>query len=138
MQPMTGNGSRVLLADDDEGFRTSAAAVLARAGFSVLQAQDGADVMEWARVGWELGLKAPDVVIFDVHMPGLSGIELLGEVRQAGCHTPVILVTALCDAQILDAAERLGAATLLEKPFEAETLLTAVLNAHWLDGMRRA
>jgi len=72
-----------LIADDDDLFRASAAAVLTRAGFSVLQAVDGPDVLEWARVGWELGLRAPDVVIFDVHMPSLSGLELLAEVRCA-------------------------------------------------------
>jgi DNA-binding response OmpR family regulator len=127
-----------LIADDDDLFRASAAAVLTRAGFSVLQAVDGPDVLEWARVGWELGLRAPDVVIFDVHMPSLSGLELLAEVRSAGCTTPVILVTALCDDEIREAAKRLGAATLLEKPFEAESLLTAVVNATWLDAMRRA
>jgi DNA-binding response OmpR family regulator len=137
MDSSSGSGCRVLIADDDDGFRTSVAAILSRAGLSVLEAVDGADVLEWARVGWELGLKAPDVVIFDVHMPSVSGLELLAEVRAAGCQTPVILITALCDDAIREAAERLGAATILEKPFEAESLLTALINVTWLDAMRR-
>jgi DNA-binding response OmpR family regulator len=138
MRPIHDGQCRVLIADDDDGFRNASASVLVRAGFEVQEAYDGDEVLEWARVGWELRLRAPDVIIFDVHMPGLTGIELLEEMRLAGCNTPVILVTAMCTDAIREAALRWGAATVLEKPFESDTLLTAVVNATWLDAMKRA
>jgi DNA-binding response OmpR family regulator len=138
MRPIQDGRCRVLIADDDDGFRNAAASVLARAGFEVQEAYDGDEVLEWARVGWELRLRAPDVIIFDVHMPGLTGVELLEEMRLSGCMTPVILVTAMCTDAIREAALQWGAATILEKPFESDTLLTAVVNATWLDAMKRA
>jgi FixJ family two-component response regulator len=52
--------------------------------------------------------------------------------------TPVILITAMCDDEVRAEAKRWGAATIVEKPFEADSLLTAVVNATWLDAMRRA
>jgi DNA-binding response OmpR family regulator len=135
---MNASTCRVLIADDDEEFRQLTATVLTRTGFEVEEACDGADVLAWARRGLELGLQAPDVVIFDVHMPSLSGVELLAEMRRAGCMMPVILITAMCDDEIRAAAEHWGATTLIEKPFEAESLTAAVVNATWLDAMRRA
>jgi CheY-like chemotaxis protein len=69
----------------------------------VEQVSDGGAVLEWARRGLELELDAPDVVVFDVHMPSLTGVDLLAEMRRAGCMTPVILVTALPDDEIRQA-----------------------------------
>jgi DNA-binding response OmpR family regulator len=137
MQPMSEIASRVLIADDDDDFREAAASVLARAGYDVQEAYDGAEVLEWVRVGAELGLRSADVAIFDVHMPAFTGVELLAEMRRAGKMTPVILITAMCNDEVRAAATRWGAATILEKPFEAESLMTAVLNATWLDNAQR-
>jgi DNA-binding response OmpR family regulator len=130
--------SRVLIADDDDTFREAAARVLMRAGYDVQEAADGAQVLEWVRVGEELGLRPPDVIIFDVNMPSFTGVELLADMRRSGRMTPVILMTALCNDEIRAAALQWGAATILEKPFEAESLMTAVINATWLDSMQNA
>jgi FixJ family two-component response regulator len=62
-------------------------------------------------------------VIADVHMPSMSGIQLLQKLRGQGTTTPVILTTALPDERLDDEAASAGAICLLRKPFKTETLL---------------
>jgi FixJ family two-component response regulator len=64
-----------------------------------------------------------ECVIADIHMPGMSGTDLVRKLREQGNMTPVILVTALPDAQLDDEAISVGAQCLLRKPFETKALL---------------
>jgi len=64
-----------------------------------------------------------DCIIADVHMPQMSGLELVQNLHEQGIMTPVILITALPDPQLDDAAIAAGALCLLRKPFEADSLL---------------
>jgi len=67
-----------------------------------------------------------DCVIADVHMPGMSGLNLVRNLQHQGCMTPVILITALPDRQLDDDAISVGAQRLLRKPFETKALLDCV------------
>ena len=67
-----------------------------------------------------------DCILADVHMPGMSGLNLLRELHEQGIMTPVILVTALPDKHLDDEAVSLGAKCLLRKPFESNSLLDCV------------
>lgn len=67
-----------------------------------------------------------DVMIADVHMPGMSGLDLIRKLRELNVTTPVILITALPDRQLDNEAISVGAQTLLRKPFETKTLLDCV------------
>ena len=67
-----------------------------------------------------------DCFIIDVHMPGMSGLDLVRRLREQGNTTPVILITALPDKHLGDGATSVGAKYLLRKPFEAPTLFNCV------------
>jgi DNA-binding NtrC family response regulator len=67
-----------------------------------------------------------DVIITDLQMPGMSGIELLGEVRNQDCEVPVIIITAHTTISSAIEALRLGASDFLKKPFDMEELLLLV------------
>ena len=64
-----------------------------------------------------------DCIIADVHMPGMSGLDLLRNLHEQGITTPVILISALPDKHLDDEAVSAGAFCLLRKPFETRRLL---------------
>ena len=65
---------------------------------------------------------APDLVVTDVQMPGATGMRVLSHVRRAHPTVPVILITAFGSAELHAQAKRLGAATVLDKPFDLAEL----------------
>jgi FixJ family two-component response regulator len=67
---------------------------------------------------------APIGLLLDVHLGGMSGLDLLRLLRNEGSTVPVIIVTAFDDAHSRQQAERLGCVAYLRKPCEAETILT--------------
>jgi two-component system, NtrC family, response regulator PilR len=67
-----------------------------------------------------------DVILTDISMPGLSGIELLGHVRQSQAHTPVIVITGIQDQAHAQGLLNLGAFHFLLKPFRLEVVETVV------------
>jgi FixJ family two-component response regulator len=73
-----------------------------------------------------LAAQRPDCVILDVHMPGLSGFDVLSRLRAADLELPVIFITASDDPDVADRAKEAGACTLLRKPFSNEALVDAV------------
>jgi two-component system response regulator (stage 0 sporulation protein F) len=119
-------GQRVLLAEDDHELRWLIANALRNQGFEVLEVGDGLALID--RVGSSLldtlELDAIDLIVSDVRMPGWSGLEVLAGLNSAGCHTPVILITAFGDPEIHAAGKRLGAAAVLNKPFDLNELST--------------
>lgn len=70
-----------------------------------------------------------DCIITDVHMPGLSGIELTERLRAAGQRVPVIMITARTEAGIEQKALASGAACFLRKPFEMDELIACIEDA---------
>lgn len=71
-------------------------------------------------------LLTADCVIADVHMPGMSGFDLVRRLREQNYATPVILITALPHDHLDDEALSVGALRLMRKPFEAAALLESV------------
>jgi FixJ family two-component response regulator len=67
-----------------------------------------------------------DCIVADIHMPGMSGLQLARSLREKGISTPVILITALPDQQLDDEAIAVGACSLLRKPFETRAFLDCV------------
>ena len=65
-------------------------------------------------------------IVADVHMPGMSGFDLIRKLHQQGIMTPVILITALPGKHLDDEAISIGAFCLLRKPFETKSLLDCV------------
>jgi DNA-binding response OmpR family regulator len=116
---------RVLVAEDDDAMRGMIARVLQRAGFQVIEVGNGADALDL--VGDALLGRSPappEIVITDVRMPFLSGLQLLTALRALAI--PTIVVTAFPDAHTRELASRLGAAAVLAKPFELDALCRLV------------
>lgn len=113
----------VLLVDDEDRFRTTLAKMLAFEGLEVGAAASGEAALE------ELKARPYDVVLLDVRMPGLSGVETLREIRKLSPLTEVIVLTG--HASLEDALEiiRLGGFDYLFKPCPIEDLLAKIESA---------
>lgn len=117
--------ARILVVDDDEDIRGLVQARLRAAGHLVVAASSGPEAL--AVVG-ERG--APDLAVLDVSMPGMTGFDLLGELRARDgmAELPVIFLSAKVQEEDVEAGRALGA-TYLTKPFVASALLSAVEKA---------
>ncbi len=119
---------RVLVAEDDPSLRRLIVTVLQDAGYDVIAAEDGVELLEQIE---ELvsAQRAPSdsfVVVTDVNMPGLSGLDVLAVLRCALVKTRVVLITAFGDAETRAEAQELGAVTVLDKPFDVDALRAVV------------
>lgn len=113
-------GSNVLVVDDDTDIRDLVALKLQAAGLNVDTAHDGVAGLEKASTG-NYG-----VIILDVMMPGLSGIDVLQSLRTAGIQTPVIMLTAKTQEHDVEAGFTAGATDYVSKPFSPRELLARV------------
>ncbi|MCY1044453.1 response regulator [Corallococcus sp. bb12-1] len=119
--------TRILVADDQLEMRTLIRKMLVRRGYEVVEASDGPDLVRVLIDGLTADeSRAPDLIITDVRMPGFTGLEVLARLRREQWDTPVILITAFGDAKLHSEAQRLGAAYVLDKPFELDELRNAV------------
>jgi DNA-binding response OmpR family regulator len=107
---------RVLLVDDEAEFRESTAKVLARRGMAVRGAESGAMALEM------LAEEVPDVVVLDLRMPGMDGIETLAKIRERHGTVPVIILTGHGDTGNALAGISLEIHDFLQKPVEMERL----------------
>ena len=119
--------ARILLVEDDPFSRESMELILEQAGHRLLIARNGPAAMDVLR------LEAPDLVLLDIAMPQMSGLEVLAVMRR-GRHpkTPVLMTTASSANEHVREATRLGANGYLLKPFQPEVLkarVAAVLKA---------
>jgi EAL domain-containing protein (putative c-di-GMP-specific phosphodiesterase class I) len=114
---------RVLVAEDEEGVLRSCSLALTRAGFDVERASDGQQALTL------IGQHRFDVVVSDIAMPHLSGMEVLRAVRERDLDLPVVLMTGIPEAESAIQAIEQGAFRYLVKPFGTEVLTSAVLDA---------
>jgi DNA-binding response OmpR family regulator len=112
----------VLIVDDEPDIRELVTAALESEGYAVVAAASGIEAME------RLEKDAPDVVVLDVMMPVISGLEVLQHIRQKGT-TPVILATALASVDSRVAGLKLGADDYIVKPFSLQELAARVAAA---------
>lgn len=113
-----------MIADDDADTRTLLARVCNAAGLHVIEAANAQDLLEL--VAQAQGNTTIDVVISDVAMPGLDGIELTRQLHAAMPSLPIILVTGYAHRGVLQAASKAGARTVLAKPIDPFVLRTLV------------
>ncbi len=121
-EPAT-NGGKVLVVDDQKNMRTTTAIVLRQAGYSVEEAEDGGSALQ--RVQRE----AFDVVLTDLRMPNVDGMEVLREAQRLAPDTQVIVMTAYGTIESAVHAIRAGAYDFLAKPFKEDELLLRVAKA---------
>lgn len=108
--------ARILIVDDQELMRDSLAATLAREGHEVVAANDGAVAIT------RLGAGRFDLMITDLKMPKMTGIELLAEARRLHPDMPVVMMTAFATIQTAVEAMKLGAYDYIQKPFDGEEI----------------
>jgi CheY-like chemotaxis protein len=114
--------TRVLVVDDERHTRFVLREFLQHAGFEVHTAGDGLEAMRVVRE------RAPDIVVTDIVMPNEDGLGLIGRLRQDFPGIPFVVMSGATFATEfhLDAARKLGASAVLEKPFKCEELLKAI------------
>src|SRR5262245_17459210 len=107
------SGTRILVADDDPQLLEAVCDALTRLGAKVVRASNGADLIE------QLATAGPfDLVVTDISMPWMSGLQAMRATRAAGLATSVLVMTGLSDPRVLAQVKSLGAnAVLLPKPF---------------------
>jgi two-component system cell cycle sensor histidine kinase/response regulator CckA len=115
----TVDGGLVLVVDDEPALRRSLMRTLERAGFTAEGAADGQAALDWlaARAG------TARMVLLDVQMPGMSGLEVLAGIRASFPSLPVILMSGYSEERVPDEVLSDGATAFIGKPFEPAELI---------------
>lgn len=113
----------ILVVEDDNTIRELVEMILLHAGFEVATAREGREALELLR------RSRPDLVLLDIAMPGIDGLEVLKRVRQRGYTVPVLMMTANRSAQVVRDVMALGGNGYVLKPFGPEELVTRVKKA---------
>jgi two-component system, NtrC family, response regulator AtoC len=112
---------RALVVDDAEGIRSFLANLLELEGYEVDTAEDGRSALALLEGG-----AAPDVILLDVMLPGIDGIETLRRIRALDASVPVVMLSVVGKASTIVEAMQLGAVDYLNKPFEEAPLRAAL------------
>ena len=118
--------TKILLVDDDPQSLASTQRILELAGMEVVTAVDGQYALECVRPSPDRLSPAFDLILTDVRMPRLGGLEFLRALSLCGERMPVILMTAFGRVEDAVWAMKLGAVDFLTKPFKRQTLLSAI------------
>ena len=122
---------RILVVDDEVKMRRVLEMSLRNMGYEVSQAADGAEAMACFD-------EAPfDLVMTDLNMPRMDGMQLLRSLRERGEEVPVIVLTAFGSIETAVEAMKLGAADYIIRPFEMDTVELAVTRALAMGTMQR-
>jgi len=116
----------ILVVDDDDGFRSMLRRTLQRAGHTVLEAADGSAALRALRD------VTPELVITDIIMPGMEGIETIRAMRRSHPRLAIIAMSGggrMKPNGYLEMAQAFGASRILSKPFDNDQLFAAVTEA---------
>jgi two-component system NtrC family response regulator/two-component system response regulator HydG len=106
----------ILVVDDEKNTREALAQILSEDGYDVIPASDGYQALD------VIGRDLPDLILADLKMPGMSGIELLSQIRNKGYNIPFVLMTAYGTIDTAVEALKKGAEDYLTKPVDMEAL----------------
>jgi len=116
-------GEKILLVDDEEGIRKVVGFAIRDMGHETSLAASGAEALEiFAR-------EAPPIVITDLRMPGMDGLELLRQIKSRSPDTEVIIITGHGDMEQAVGGLKLGAADFIQKPLDPDALEVAIARA---------
>ncbi|MCZ8130909.1 MAG: response regulator [Steroidobacteraceae bacterium] len=122
----------IFLVDDDASIRDSLALLLSLRGLRTQLFANAEAFLATYRPEWR------GVLLTDLRMPGLSGLELYAQLRAKGCDLPVVVLTAHGDVATTRAAMKAGAFDFLEKPVDEDVLIDVLTNAIREDASRHA
>ena len=117
-----GDRRRILVVDDEESQRRLLGGFLESLGIDVDEAGSAEDALQSIRGS------VPDMVLLDVRLPGISGIDALPEIRKIACDLPVLLITAHADLRQAVAAVKVGAEDYLAKPLDLDELKAVIFD----------
>ena len=122
-------GPRVLVAvvDDEESVCRALLRLLRAAGHDVETFTSSATFLESMRE--RLPSRRPDCVVLDLHLPGLTGLDVQRQLKKDGIGLPIVMITGNEEARVQDTVLAEGASAFLVKPLNAATLLDAISNA---------
>jgi DNA-binding response OmpR family regulator len=112
---------KILVVDDEIAIRNLLKEFLTRKGYDVYTASDGRAAIAQVK---EI---RPHIVLLDIMMPSIGGIDTLKEIRRIDPKVGVIMVTAICDQELGKRAMELGASDYITKPLDFDYLETAVM-----------
>ncbi|WP_126428928.1 response regulator [Brevibacillus marinus] len=111
---------KILVVDDQYGIRILLYEVLGKEGYSTFQAANGKQALEIVQK------ESPHLVILDMKIPGMDGIEILKQIKMIDKNIKVIMMTAYGELDMIKEATELGALTHFTKPFDIDELRHAV------------
>lgn len=121
---MAATKARILVVDDDDGVRSAIERLLASEGYRTDWAEDGKTALD------KIGENPPDLVLTDLNMPRMNGMELVEEVRKKEhADLPIIMITSEADVSMAVKAMRAGAADYITKPINFDALLVSIERA---------
>ena len=111
---------KILIVDDEDTLRTLVRNELEHAGFEVHESPGGAEALTF------LAANEMDLVILDIKMPGLGGLDVLQRIREDDLARKVIMLTGVGELKIARESLELGASDFMSKPFEMGNLLACI------------
>jgi len=120
----------ILVVDDEKDIRTSLTGILEDEGYQVLTADSGVGALECARQ------ELPDLVLLDIWMPGMDGLETLEKLKGLFPHLTVIMISGHGTIETAVRATKLGAFDFIEKPLSLDKVLISVVNALRMKDLR--
>jgi len=112
----------ILLAEDEQYVRVSLSAILKKAGYEVTTVEDGREALE--KIIAAIDSSRPvDLLLTDIRMPGISGVELIDELERLNIVIPILVITGYGDKELIIHLMRKGCADYIDKPFDPEELL---------------
>ncbi|RSL28911.1 response regulator [Salibacterium salarium] len=116
--------SKILIVDDQYGIRVLLNEILQKDGYKIMEASNGIQALDI------LEKEEPDLMLLDMKIPGMDGVEILQERenKQLSAHTKVVLMTAYGELNMMNEAQKLGASTYISKPFDIDEVRNEIEN----------
>lgn len=111
---------KILIVDDQYGIRLLLSEVFSKEGYLTFQAANGIDAIKIVKS------QPPDIVLLDMKIPGMDGLEILKNIKKIDQDIRVIMMTAYGELDMLEEATKCGVITHFTKPFDIEQLRDAV------------
>lgn len=119
------NRKRILVVDDEEHMLVTVQFILQSAGYEVQTARSGEEALESA-LDQETRGTPFDLVLTDIQMGGITGLDLVDSLRTSGVKVPVLVMTGYGNRETVESLRRRSCAAYLEKPFDEDDLLARV------------
>ncbi|MFA9559886.1 response regulator [Evansella sp. AB-rgal1] len=113
---------KLLIVDDQFGIRVLLNEVFEKDGYKTFQASNGKQALKLVEE------EKPDLILLDMKIPGMDGLEILREIKKMGAKSDVIMMTAYGELEMINEAMQLGALTHFAKPFDIDEVREEVRN----------